>query len=96
MKKLLAITLALMIVLASSSVSMAEEYYTNKETTNAQLLLDIGVMRPLGLVATTLGLGFLLISLPFTAPTKTANKVSERLVVAPYKYTFERPVGYFE
>jgi hypothetical protein len=96
MKRILAIILAVMIVASSASVSMAREYDSHKEPADSTILFDTVAIRPLGIAATALGVCVLIVSLPFTVPTKTADRVSKTLVVAPYEYTFERPIGYFE
>jgi hypothetical protein len=56
---------------------------------------DLLIMRPLGLIE-TIGCGlFYLVTLPFTAIAGNHQEVYQNLVVKPYKYTFERPIGHF-
>lgn len=58
---------------------------------------DLLVVRPLGLVATVLGTGLFVLQLPLSlvqgeAPVDPARK----LVVAPARFTFSRPLGDLE
>lgn len=58
---------------------------------------DLLVVRPLGLVATVLGTGLFVLQLPLSlvqgeAPADPARK----LVVAPARFTFSRPLGDLE
>lgn len=56
---------------------------------------DILIMRPLGIIETiTCGLLYL-VTLPFTAIAGNNKEVYQNLVVKPYKYTFQRPIGHF-
>ena len=65
------------------------------------LLTDVIIVRPMGLVGTVAG-GALFIGLsPFTAianipePHHAFERVGQVLIGAPYAYTFVRPLGYF-
>jgi hypothetical protein len=57
------------------------------------IVADVMVLRPVGLVATVFGTLIYVISLPVSLPTGSAGYVAEKLVVAPAKYTFVRPLG---
>ena len=52
-------------------------------------MLDILVLRPLGLCGTILGASAFVVSLPVTVPFKKTDEVSKILVMEPYDYTFE-------
>lgn len=58
------------------------------------MILDLVVLRPLGLAATVIGTVALVVSLPFTLPTRQLDVAVKTLVVKPGKYTFVRPLGY--
>jgi hypothetical protein len=51
-------------------------------------------VRPFGIAATFLGAAIFLAALPFAVITGTTEQVANELVVAPYRFTFERPMGY--
>lgn len=52
------------------------------------------LLKPLGIGATILGAAAFLATLPFAALTGTVEQTADALVVEPYRFTFERPVGY--
>jgi hypothetical protein len=52
------------------------------------------VVRPFGIAATALGAAIFLVALPFAVLTGTTEQAANELVVAPYRFTFERPMGY--
>lgn len=54
---------------------------------------DALVLRPLGILATLVGAAVFVVSLPFSAPTGSVEHVADKLVVEPYRFTFERPMG---
>ena len=63
------------------------------EPSSFDYFIDIIVWRPVGALATVLGTGLYLITLPFSLPTDTAEKTQEKLVDAPFDFTFKRPWG---
>lgn len=62
----------------------------------ATMGFDAVVVRPLGLLATVLGTGLFVVSLPFAALGHNTDQIGKRLVVEPAQYTFARPLGDFE
>jgi hypothetical protein len=57
---------------------------------------DLVVARPLGLVATVAGSAVFVVSLPFALTSGSVNKTANTLVGAPFRFTFERPLGDFK
>jgi len=55
--------------------------------------VDLVVVRPLWFVATVLGTAAFIVSLPFTIVGGNTGEAGQKLVVAPAKYTFTRPLG---
>jgi hypothetical protein len=100
MQKLLKKSLVLFLVLAFVSVSLpagifAADPLLEEEITTENMVADAIIVRPLGVVATILGAGFFLISLPFSALGGNVKEAGQKLVVAPAKFTFQRPLGEF-
>jgi hypothetical protein len=62
----------------------------------ADMAADLVLVRPLGFVGTVLGTAGFVVSLPFTLPTGSAGEAGRALVVRPFEYTFNRPLGDFE
>jgi hypothetical protein len=56
---------------------------------------DTLFMRPIGIVATGVGSVIWLVSYPFAALGDNTNESTQELVVAPFEWTFERPLGHF-
>ena len=59
------------------------------------MVVDLVVARPLGLVTTVVGTVLTVVSLPFTLPTGSAGETARELIVKPAEYTFDRPLGDF-
>lgn len=59
------------------------------------MMVDVVVMRPLGLVATVIGTVLTVVALPFTLPSGSVEASAHELIVKPAEYTFQRPLGDF-
>jgi len=59
----------------------------------ADMVVDLVVMRPLGLLGVVLGSAAFVIALPFTVPSGSVDRAAEELVKKPVRYTFRRPLG---
>jgi hypothetical protein len=100
MQTLLKKSLVLFMVLAFISVSLpagifAADPLVADEITTENMVADALIVRPLGICATILGAGFFVISLPFSALGGNVKEAANKLVVAPAKFTFKRPLGEF-
>jgi hypothetical protein len=60
------------------------------------MTVDILAARPIGLVATIGGALVFVVSWPFSALGGNSAEAWNSLVVAPAKYTFQRPLGAYE
>ncbi|MDP9141913.1 MAG: hypothetical protein M3O62_14110 [Pseudomonadota bacterium] len=92
--KLIAAAAAFSLV-ASSALAQTDS--VDEAPSAAAMTVDLLIVRPLGLVASVLGIGLFVVQLPFAVlsgdmPSDPANK----LVVAPLAYTFTRPLGEME
>ncbi len=76
---------------------LEKEYYTGceQEPTGGQMMWDALVLRPVGIVGTVLGTAAWLVSYPFSALGGNIDQATEKLVVAPFDWTFQRPLGEF-
>jgi hypothetical protein len=86
------LTLALA-VMPCSAAAEADGSITGDRA--ADMVLDVVVMRPLGLVATVLGTALTVVALPFTIPSGSVEASARELIVKPAEYTFKRPLGDF-
>lgn len=83
-------------------LSVSAPTYAEKNENYSPLiaLTDILIYRPLGLAVTAAGAAMFTAISPFTAlahispPHDAFKKTSDFLILAPWKYTFARPVGY--
>lgn len=87
---LLALVLA---TLATSSAAGQADSGTGDRATD--MVLDVVVMRPLGLAATLIGSVLTVVALPFTIPSGSVESSAHELIVKPAEYTFTRPLGDF-
>lgn len=60
------------------------------------MVLDLLILRPLGLVTTGIGSVLFVVSLPFTLPSGSSGEAACELVRKPLAYTFTRPLGDIE
>lgn len=73
----------------------AQAALIQEEITTENMVADALIVRPLGICATILGAGFFIISLPFSALGGNVKEAGQKLVAAPAKFTFKRPLGEF-
>ncbi len=72
--------------------AMAWEKWDPKDPiTDEFKMLDILVVRPLGIVAGILGTGVFILSLPYTIPTKGVDEAVDTFIKRPFKFSFTRP-----
>ncbi len=57
------------------------------------IVVDTLVLRPLGVAACIIGLAGAVVALPFAAASNSADRVAQSLIVEPFQYTFQRPLG---
>lgn len=78
------------------NMDKAEEGFAepSKSEPNASVVAaDAIVGRPLGLASTLVGTGVFLVTLPFSAPSKSVDTAAWGLVGRPGGWTFDRPLG---
>ena len=88
MKRLFIILVA-SIVLLTSTIAFAES------EKGENIVADVLVVRPVGLAAIVAGTALFLVSLPLAVITKDASTTAKQLVLNPFDYTFDRPLGDF-
>lgn len=62
----------------------------------SDMILDLVITRPFGLVATVVGAAAFVVALPFTIPSGSVKETADALVKRPIAYTFDRPLGEFD
>ena len=64
-----------------------------KEPSTAAVAGDALIARPLGLATTIVGTGLFIVTLPFTAPSRSVDTAAYELIGRPGGWTFDRPIG---
>ncbi len=83
----------------SANLAQADEYREDAGTAPSagSMALDLVVVRPLGAVATVLGVGLFVLNLPLSVIQGEAPAVpAQRWIVEPARFTFSRPLGQME
>lgn len=93
-KKLKAWFIALVLAVAPLSAT-AENNDTVTGDKATDMVVDLVVVRPLGLAATVVGTVLTVVALPFTLPSGSVESSARELIVKPAEYTFNRPLGEF-
>jgi len=92
--KLLITSLSLAVIL---TISMPNTALANESGTeigdDVAIILDLLILRPVGLVATVGGTLIFVGSLPISIPTGSVGKTFRALMVKPASYTFWRTLG---
>jgi hypothetical protein len=92
-KSLLAITAAVILLLSTTLVQAQETTAEIQDGSAAAIFVDAFLLRPAGFIGTVLGSVTFVVTLPFSAPTRTVDNTAKKLVVEPAKFTFSRPLG---
>jgi hypothetical protein len=93
-KTAVALAAASLTLLASTSVVAAEYGDSVSAAPSAEAMsVDLILIRPLGVVATVLGTGLFIASLPLDLIAWNFKDPAKRLVVEPAKFTFTRDLG---
>ena len=88
------IGLILAILLSISTTQAAEDSVTGDK--GSDMVLDLVITRPFGIVASVVGTAAFIVALPFTIPSGSVKDAADNLVKRPLQYTFDRPLGEFE
>jgi hypothetical protein len=92
--------MVIFLIIAFATVSLATSSFAQaviegSDITTEEMTADALLVHPLGLVAIVLGAGLFVISLPFSLLGRNVGEAGSKLVVAPAKFTFVRPLGEF-
>lgn len=83
-------------VASNDSSSPYNDSLDNSPSAGA-MAFDLIIVRPVSLVATVLGTGLFIISLPLALIQRDAPvAAAKKLVAEPARYTFDRPLGVME
>ena len=71
----------------------ATAFSADQEDNGPAMIGDLMFARPLGLMATVIGTGVFVVTLPLTLLGGNVTEAGKALVIAPAKFTFVRPLG---
>ncbi len=74
---------------------LAQDAVMDEENNGGKMVVDIVLVRPISFVASVLGAGLFVIALPFSALGGNVGPAWSKMVAAPGRYTFSRPLGEF-
>jgi hypothetical protein len=86
------LSLAVFLTVSLPNAALANEAGT-EQGDDVSILLDLLVLRPVGVVATVGGVVIFVCSLPISLPTWSVKKTFNALVARPAVYTFWRTLG---
>ena len=97
-KTSLVLVLAAALAFSPTMVSAAKNYGPGTEGNpdGSDIVADLFLLRPVGIIATAFGAACFVVTLPFSGPTKTSPTTWQKLVEDPAKFTFARPMGHIE
>ena len=77
----------------SPALAGEKQYVTGEDRNAVAMTFDFLILRPLGIAGLVVGTGLFIVSLPFSLLGGNTGEAAQKLVVAPAKYTFTRPLG---
>lgn len=82
-----------LVIVPFGASALAQDRWQDEDASAGKMIADVLVARPLGLIATALGIAVFVISLPFSAAGGNTEAAYQKLILKPAKYTFQRPLG---
>ncbi len=80
-------------------LSLGSGLFSKEVPSSGEMMFDILAIRPLGIASLGLGIALFGVSIPFwfftPNPPETIRQTGKRLVVYPFSFTFQRPIGDF-
>jgi hypothetical protein len=95
MSKSARILVVALLLAAQSASAAAQQNETLSGDPASDMVIDVLLVRPLGVVGTVLGVALTVVALPFTLPSGSVESSARTLILAPADYTFKRPLGEF-
>jgi hypothetical protein len=88
-----AVMVALSMAMFAAAPAVSQAQNVTDRPTGLEMTADVVLVRPLTFVATVVGTGLFIVSLPFSALGGNAGEAGDTLVVTPFKSTFLRCLG---
>ena len=81
------------VVVSFGAPALARETYEGEEIGAGAMAVDAVFVRPFGFLATIVGTTLFVVALPFAAIGGNAETAYDKMVLAPARFTFIRPLG---
>ena len=94
-KTLILAMVAAMMIIPVANTALASEYFESENPSGGEMMFDLVVVRPVGIVATAVGCIVFVVSSPFSALGGNIDTANEKLIKDPAAFTFKRPLGDF-
>ena len=94
-KSVIIVIVTMLIAVPFGSPALAQEYFETKEPGGGAMTYDLVLVRPIGIIATLAGSVVFVLSRPFSLLGDNVGTAGEKLVKAPARFTFKRPLGEF-
>ncbi|MBA3035411.1 MAG: hypothetical protein FP814_02855 [Desulfobacterium sp.] len=94
-KSVVILTIITLLIILSGSTVLAREYIQTETPDAMAMLADFVAVRPFGIASLVTGSAVFVLSSPFSALGGNIASAWDKLVAEPAKYTFKRPLGYF-
>jgi hypothetical protein len=92
-RSLVFVIVAVLVCTSTGFSALAQDKRLEEEATAEGMIIDFALLRPLGIAASGVGVGFFIASLPFSLPTGSIGVAFRKLVAEPVCFTFARPLG---
>ncbi len=92
-KQITIVLITLALISVPLSAMAGNDRMEGEDTEAAAMAADAILVRPLGLVATVLGFGLFVVSVPFSALGGNTGEAWDAMVAKPAIFTFVRPLG---
>jgi hypothetical protein len=98
-KNVTPITIALLLVLTMAAPVLAQDPRMSSVSARCtkpmgeDMIADLVVLRPIGLIASGVGAVFGIVTFPMAIFTNTVDRYDQKFFREPLEYTFVRPVG---
>lgn len=99
MKTWIVMVMAVIMMTVPGGYVMAEDVDShisiqeNSQADDIPVVIDVLVLRPVGLATCVIGMVASVVALPFAIPSHSTGKMYRALIVEPFNYTFKRPLG---
>jgi len=93
-QRLRALLIAVGLTVTPMAASGGDDTVTGDK--GSDMLVDLVVVRPLGVAATIIGAAAFVVALPFTVPSGSVGDSAREMIGKPAEYTFTRPLGEFD